>query len=94
MEKLERKNEALECKSKRERKRLCKSVSYPTKLIPKDGDLFIKNVLDSLKESNDTIDGVHKNVTTPKGRDVETVEKMKEVIILIQAQVKEQEQRY
>ena len=63
-------------------------------MIPRDGDLFIKNVLDSLKESNDTIDGVHKTVTTPKGRDVEVVEKMKEVIILIQAQVKEQEQRY
>lgn len=64
-------------------------------MIPKDGDLFIKNVLDSLKESNDTIDGVHKNVTTPEGRDVETVEKkMEEVIILVQAQVKEQEQRY
>ena len=63
-------------------------------MIPKDGDLFIKNVLDSLKESNDTIDGVHKNVTTPEGRDVETVGKMEEVIILVQAQVKEQEQRY
>jgi len=56
----------------------------------------LKQSEDQIKHIDDTIDGLHKTVAIFEDRHVETVEKMKEVIVLasnIQVQVKEQEQK-